>query len=809
MAKAKHNHLLDTINELIAGGTREGALHLYIEDESYCGRFVTINGRQLFHFATTGYLGLEQHPKVKQAAIDAIQRHGTQFALSKTYLSFGTYRELEESLRAIYGHPIAVTKNSTLAHIGLLPTVVRDEDVLILDHQVHASVQNASNLLKAKGIPVQLIKHNDMAMLERMILKMRDKHQKIWYAADGIYSMFGDTIPMNEVLALMDKYPQLHLYVDDVHGTSWTGKHGAGFVMNELGQLRDRMVLIGTLSKSFGAGGAVAVFSDEKMCQDFKTFGGPLTFSAQLEPAGLAAALASAKIHLSDEIYELQEELADKITYCNQLLKETNLPLIKHNQCPVHFIGTAVPAVGYNLVRRLMNDGFYVNMAIFPAVPVKNTGLRFSISRHNQKEEIKGLIEAMERHYPEVLAEEGYTMNQVRAAFQLPPLEEKAVVSTEQEALTVQIETTIADIEPAEWDQHFGERGAMDWHALHMYERVFTGHKNSQHNWQFIYLLIRDEQQQVVLATFFTIALWKDDLLAPADISRQIEDVRKTDPDYLISRVLGMGTLVTEGEHLFVDRKHPYYYEALKLLSVEVESLREAYECTTVALRDIREGEQELDDIFHTQGYFRVNMPDSSIIEDINWTSVDEYLSRLSKKSRYHVRHDVLQYQDAYEISINDTLSTGEIDRAFELYRNVSNNNYALNNVEYPRALFEAMSEDPRWEFIMIRLRAEHLQPGDDALIGIVCSYTTPESYCAVVMGMDYQYAHEYKLYKQSLFQMAMRGQALGKCRTFLGMTAAQEKRKYGATAHPRIAYIQAQDNYKLELIESMAVVKA
>ena len=809
MAKAKHNRLLDTINNLILNAQEKGLVHLYTEGEHSNGRYLTINGQKLHHFGTTSYLALEQDQRLKDAAIAAIQQYGTQFPMSKTYVSFGMCKELEACLRNMFNRPVATAKNSTLAHSGLLPCLLRDEDALILDQQVHASVQSASQLLKPRGITVQLIKHSNMEMLENMILRLRDTHDKIWYAADGIYSMFGDTAPLAELMTLVEKYPQFHLYLDDVHGMSWSGKHGTGYVMSQLGELPERVVLVTTLGKSFGASGAVAVFGTEALYESYRIFGGPQTFSVQADPASVAAALASAKIHLSDEIYMIQEDLIEKVNYCRQLLHETTLPLIKKDTCPVHFIGTGVPAIAYNLARRLLNDGFYVNVATFPVVPARNTGIRFSISRHNQKEEIKGLIEAMERHYPEVLAEEGYTMNQVRAAFQLPPLEEKIVVSTQQEALTVQIETTVADIDATEWDQHFGERGAMDWHALCMYERVFTGHKNPQHNWQFIYLIIRDQQQQVVLATFFTIALWKDDLLAPADISRQIEDVRKTDPDYLISRVLGMGTLVTEGEHLFVDREHPYYHETLKLFSVEVESLREAYECTTVALRDIQEGEQELDDIFHTQGYFRVNMPDSSIIEDINWTNVDEYLARLSKKSRYHVRHDVLQYQDAYEISINDTLSTEEIGRAFALYLNVSNNNYALNNVEYPRALFEAMSEDPRWEFIMIRLRAEHLQPGDDALIGIVCSYTTPDSYCAVVMGMDYQYAHEYKLYKQSLFQMAMRGQALGKCRTFLGMTAAQEKRKYGATAHPRIAYIQAQDNYKLELIESMAVVKA
>ncbi len=152
----------------------------------------------------------------------------------------------------------------------------------------------------------------------------------------------------------------------------------------------------------------------------------------------------------------------------------------------------------------------------------------------------------------------------------------------------------------------------------------------------------------------------------------------------------------------------------------------------------------------------------------------------------------------------SDTLSPKEIARAYQLYKNVSDKNYALNNIEFPFSLFEGMSQSPRWEFIQIRVKPEYVASGDDPLIGVVCNYQTEESYCAVVLGMDYVYAEDFKLYKQVLFQIAMRGQALGKQRVYLGMTAAQEKKKYGGVAKARVAYVQAQDNYKLELIESM-----
>lgn len=809
MAKSKHNNLLDTIGDFILNAKKEGLVHLYTEGEFFDGRYIQVKEQKLYHFGTTGYLGLEQDQRLKDAAIDAIQRYGTQFPLSKTYLSFVIYGELEDCLRQIYRRPIVVTKNSTLAHIGVIPTVVRDEDVLILDQQVHASVQNASQLLKPRGIPVQMIKHNDVAMLEDMIQRLRNKHQKIWYAADGVYSMFGDVVPLDQLLPLMEKYSQLHLYIDDVHGMSWAGKHGSGYVMSRLGELRERIILIGTLSKSFGASGGVVAFGDDQLYEAFRIFGGPQTFSAQLEPSSVAAALASAKIHLSDEIYTIQNDLAEKVSYCNQLIRETQLPLIQENICPVHFIGTGAPAVAYNFARRLMNDGFYINVATFPVVPVKNTGIRFTISRHNQKEEIRKLVESMVYHYPKALEEEGYSINQVRSAFKLPLIEDKITLSPiAEDPLQVQFATSIGQIDPTEWNALLGERGAFDRNALAFYEKVFSNHANPHHNWQFIYLIIRDRDQRIVLATFFTVAWWKDDVLSPASVSEQVEQMRKEKPDYLTSRVLDMGSLITDGEHLYLDKTHPDYLEALKLLSVEIETLREQYDCSMVIIRDIDANDQDLNSIFHTQGYLKVDLPEGTVVGALDWIDVEDYLSRLSSKSRTHVRNDIFKYQAYYHVEVKERLEHDELECAYRLYKNVSNSNYAFNNIEFPFSLFKGMNEDPNWEFITFRLKEEYVQDGDDTMIGVAFTCRTAESYCGVLLGMDYRYSQKYKVYKQILFEAIMRARALNKKRIYLGLTSAQEKRKYGARINPRVGYLQTQDNFKLELIESMSVAR-
>ncbi|RDY57826.1 aminotransferase class I/II-fold pyridoxal phosphate-dependent enzyme, partial [Flagellimonas nanhaiensis] len=414
MAKIKHNNFLETVNEVFTDAKQEGVLHLYADENEFPGRTIIIKGNKLFHFGTTGYLGLEQDKRLKDAAISAISRYGTQFPLSKSYISHPLYKELEECVAKMYQTPIIITKNSTLGHLGVIPSAVDDQDAIILDHQVHWSVQSAAKLLKTRSVPIEMIRHNHLDMLEDKIKSLSNTRRKIWYMADGIYSMYGDYAPVNELMELAKKYSQLHLYFDDVHGMSWTGKNGTGYVLSQVGEVNEQMLLFGTLSKTFGASGAVLACSDKKMYDKIKTFGGPLTFSAQLEPASVAAATASAKIHLSPEIYKFQKELKERTQYFNDLLKQTNLPLIDNNNTPVFYIGTGMPRTGYNFVNRLMKEGFFVNLGIFPAVPVKNTGVRITISRHNELEEIKELVDAMVYHFPKSLVDKPGKLTHLR-----------------------------------------------------------------------------------------------------------------------------------------------------------------------------------------------------------------------------------------------------------------------------------------------------------------------------------------------------------------------------------------------------------
>ncbi|MCP9201312.1 bifunctional aminotransferase class I/II-fold pyridoxal phosphate-dependent enzyme/GNAT family N-acetyltransferase [Gramella sp. GC03-9] len=800
MAKIKHNNFLDTVVEVMTNAKDEGALHLYAEGESFNGRHIQIKGKKLFHFGTTGYLGLEQDLRLKRAAIDAIERYGTQFPLSKSYISHPLYEELEEKIRSIYGLPVIITKNSTLGHMAVIPSIVQDGDGIILDHQVHWSVQNAVQPLKLRSVPVEMIRHNRLDMLEDKIKKLSNRCNTIWYMADGIYSMYGDYAPIRELIELSVRYPQLHIYFDDVHGMSWKGKNGSGYVMSVLEELPENAILFGTLSKTFGASGAVMVCNNKKLHRRIRNFGGPLTFSAQLEPSSVGAAIASADIHLSPEIYELQQQLSDRTSYFNECLKATELPLISENDSPVFYIGTGMPETGYNLVNRLMGEGYYVNLGIFPAVPVKNTGLRITISRHNQKQEILGLTEAVNHHYYKALEETHTNLERVRFAFGMTN-HTNISQTNKLSSLTCEIFTTIHDMKKEDWNKYMGNGSIIDWDGMAFIEKSFTGNRKPEHNYQFYYFNIKDSNSKVILMSLVTLSLWKEDMLAPISVTREMERLRVKDPYYHTSHILSLGSFLTEGDHLYLDRESKNWKEAFSLFLHKLEELENRLKPSTVLLRDFRTDDNELNDFLHNKGFVKVAMPESCVYENFTWNSEEEYVSTLSTRSRKHFRKEIQGFRDYFNISIDQSVNIPLLEKFYGLYLEVKKNNPGLNTFNYPFELFENMNDSKSWEFIILRLKKEENQ--DEPMVGVMFCYKNSSGvYVPDLIGMDYKYSRKYQVYRQLLYQTIIRAKGIKCSRIDFGLTAAFEKRKVGAKVIEKCAYLQTRDNYTLEALD-------
>ncbi|MFV8282581.1 aminotransferase class I/II-fold pyridoxal phosphate-dependent enzyme [Christiangramia marina] len=797
MAKIRHNNILDTVIDVMTNAKDSGAMHLYAEGDSFNGRHIKIKGKELFHFGTTGYLGLEQDERLKQGAIKAIEAYGTQFPLSKSYVSHPLYAELESLLSELYGSSIVITKNSTLGHFGVIPSVVNDGDGVILDHQVHWSVQSAVNPLKLRSVPVEMIRHNNLEMLEDKIKKLQSRCNKIWYMADGMYSMYGDYAPIEELMVLLNKYPQLHIYFDDVHGMSWKGKNGSGYVMSILKKLPDRVILFGTLSKTFGASGAVMVCNDKKIHQRIKNFGGPLTFSVQLEPASVGAAIASAKIHLSDEIYTMQEELLDRITYFNDCLNATDLPLITHNDSPVFYIGAGAPETGFNLVTRLMKAGYYVNTGIFPAVPVKNTGLRITVSRNNEKEEIKALVDAIVENFPKALEETHTTLERVNFAFG-KTRKSQTVSNSSNSEVSIKIYNSITEINPELWNATVGRNSFYDWNGLKDLEKVFSLNELTEHNYKFYYFVVKDENDKCILATFFSYGLWKEDMLAPRSVSVKLEKARESNPYFHTTSCLCMGSMITEGEHLYLCQEKPNWVEAFNLLLEQLEEIEKKLQPQYLILRDFEPNDDAIKTYLHNKGFIQVAMPESAVYSAFNWNDQSEYLNNLSKSSRKHFRKDIGAFSSKLEVSVKQRLNEYELQKCYELYLAVKQNNLGLNTFNYPYTFFQHMNESLQWEFILI-----HLKDYEMHLAGVMFGYKNSNRiYTPAVVGMDYKFSKEFNIYRQLLYQTVMRAHQLGNIRIDFGLTAGFEKRKIGAKVLEKCAYIQTRDNFAMEALD-------
>src|SRR3954471_9106591 len=279
MAKSRSNKFIDTIDECLTNGVKNGIFQVSLEDNELNGRLVTIDDHKVVNFGSCSYLRLEVDDRLKQGAIDATIRYGTQYSSSRLFSACNLNEELEDLFYKIFdNNPSIIAATTTLTHVSAIPILIQDDDLIILDHQVHGSVQLAVQLVKARGTQVAMIKHNRMDMLEDLIKDNPNKYNKIWYMADGLYSMYGDYAPLKDIVALLDKYSNFYFYVDDAHGMSWTGTHGNGYVLSQV-PLHHKMALSTSLAKGFGTGGGVLVLKDPEMRRKIFTCGSSYTYS--------------------------------------------------------------------------------------------------------------------------------------------------------------------------------------------------------------------------------------------------------------------------------------------------------------------------------------------------------------------------------------------------------------------------------------------------------------------------------------------------------------------------------------------------
>ena len=371
-----------------------GIIQLKVESESYNGRTVRVQDKDLIHFGNCSYVGLDTCEALKLGAIEAITRYGNLFSSSRQYIGLGLNEELETLLNQITGYHTLVTQTTSLGTLSAIPIIVSPNDLIVMDHQLHASVQNAVKIAETQGTKVGMIRHSSMQALEDVIIRQQNKYEKIWYMADGMYSMLGDPCPIEAMCELMDRYPNFHCFVDDAHGISWIGERGKGWTLHNR-PLHPQMVLVMSLAKGFGCCGGVLVFPTPEARELIKCLGSSLLYSGPIPTPVLGACIASAKLHLTDEINVRQDALHDRIKFFRQQAYAYELPLVNHSFSPIFYFGAGSQDNAYHIVKRMLDAGFFTCICNYPLVPQKNAGIRLCLTTHLTFDDIANALSMM------------------------------------------------------------------------------------------------------------------------------------------------------------------------------------------------------------------------------------------------------------------------------------------------------------------------------------------------------------------------------------------------------------------------------
>jgi len=366
-----------------------GIYPYFREIESDQDTVVKIKGKDVLMFGSNSYLGLTNHPRIKEAAKKAIDKYGTGCAGSR-FLN-GTldiHIQLEERLADLVGKDGALCYSTGFqVNLGVVSVLTGRKDHVLLDELDHASIIEGSRLSFSK---VLKFKHNDMHSLESKLKRCTPESLKL-VVVDGIFSMEGDIINLPELVKLADKY-HATIMVDDAHSIGVLGKNGSG-TSNHFG-LTDKVDLImGTFSKSLASlGGFIA--SDKDTINYIKHNSRSLIFSASMTPASAASVLAAVDIMVSEP--ERIQHLWDMTHYALKGFKEMGFDTGK-SETPIIplFIRDDIKALV--LTQKLLSEGVFVNPIVSPAVPKEDCLIRYSLMATHTKDQVEASIEKITR----------------------------------------------------------------------------------------------------------------------------------------------------------------------------------------------------------------------------------------------------------------------------------------------------------------------------------------------------------------------------------------------------------------------------
>jgi 8-amino-7-oxononanoate synthase len=349
------------------------------------GPHVTVDGRDLIMVGSNNYLGLTTHPKVREAAMQALKEYGTSCSGSR--FANGTidlHEKLEASLARFVGKQAAqVFSTGFQTNQGVIAPLLSRSDTVVIDRLVHASIVDGVRLSFGK---VRRFRHNDMESLRRN-LEASAESSGVLVVVDGVYSMEGDIAPLPQIISTAKEFGA-RVMVDDAHGLGVLGENGRG-TAEHFGVTDDVDLIMGTFSKSLASlGGFVA--GDERVISYIKHNSRALIFSAAMPPSAIATVQAAL------EVIETEPEIRQNLWRNTTFLRE-QLVAAGFNTGPTEtpivpmIVGDDFRALFF--WKRLFDEGLFTNCVLAPGVPEGEQRIRMCLMATHTMEDLEKVVE--------------------------------------------------------------------------------------------------------------------------------------------------------------------------------------------------------------------------------------------------------------------------------------------------------------------------------------------------------------------------------------------------------------------------------
>lgn len=360
------------------------------ELQSACEPVSRVDGREVINLASNNYLGLANHPKLVEAAIEATRRYGVGSGAVRTISGTMTlHLELERRIAAFKQTDACVVFQSGFtANSGTVSAILTAEDHIISDELNHASIIDGCRLSRAK---IHVFPHRDVAAAEEKLAALAGEPGRKLLISDGVFSMDGDIAPLPELAALAERYGAI-MMVDDAHASGVLGRNGRGTVdhFNLHGKVH---IQVGTLSKAIGALGGY-VCGSRDLIEFLYHRGRPFLFSTSHPPAVAATCLAA--FDLLEQEPERIEALWANTRYFKKALNDAGFRT-GESETPITPILVGEAAVAHEFSRQLFEEGLFATGIGFPTVPKGKARIRTIVTATHTREQLDRALDILTR----------------------------------------------------------------------------------------------------------------------------------------------------------------------------------------------------------------------------------------------------------------------------------------------------------------------------------------------------------------------------------------------------------------------------